>query len=73
MIHLRGVGTDVVLDVSAGVPVIVHWGAPLGDGDIDVLHDALARPLVHGALDAVAPVSIVPAGRTGRHGSCPTW
>ena len=32
MIHLRGVGTDVVLDVSAGVPVIVHWGAPLGDG-----------------------------------------
>ena len=31
MIHLHGGGTDLVVDVDTGVPVVVHWGAPLGD------------------------------------------
>ena len=34
MIHLRGDGTDAVIDVDTGAPVVVHWGAPLGV-DID--------------------------------------
>ena len=42
MIHLRGSGTDVVVDVDAGVPVVVHWGAPLGD-DVDASGLARAR------------------------------
>ena len=29
MIRLHGEHTEVLLDVSGGVPAIVHWGAPL--------------------------------------------
>jgi alpha-galactosidase len=68
MVHLRGRTSDVVVDVSTGAPTIVHWGAPL-DGDID---PALGeRPLVQGAADVVAPLSVVPehgSGFTGHPG-----
>jgi len=58
MIHLRGAGTDLVVDVDIGAPVVVHWGTPLGP-DIDVtglasLASALDRPLVQGSPDVVA-------------------
>jgi len=68
MIHLRGVHTDVVIDESFGAPVIVHWGAPLGDIDPASLSSALARPLVAGALDVVAPVSVIPEHGSGFQG-----
>jgi alpha-galactosidase len=71
MIHLRGATTDVVLDDSHGVPVIVHWGAPLGDVAYDSVADALRRPVTHGMLDVIAPVAIVPehgSGFPGRPG-----
>jgi len=69
VIHLRGSGLDVVVDVDHGAPTIVHWGAPLDDSD--GLRAALDRPHVHGAADLVAPVSVVPqhgSGFTGRPG-----
>jgi alpha-galactosidase len=70
MIHLRGPHADVVLDTSMGVPVIVHWGAPLGDApDLDALVVALERPITNGMLDVVAPVSIVPEHGSGFVGS----
>ena len=46
MFHLRGAHTDVVIDESYGVPVIVHWGAPLGDADPASIVAALGRTLV---------------------------
>ncbi len=72
MVHLRGRSSDVVIDVSDGVPAIMHWGAQLGATDAtDDLRARLRRPVVHGAADIVAPVTIVPehsAGHTGRPG-----
>lgn len=71
MMYLRGEHTDVVIDESFGVPVIVHWGAPLGDADPASIGGALDRGLVQGALDVVAPISVVPehgAGFQGRPG-----
>ena len=68
MIHLRGRAADVVLDTSTGVPTIVHWGAPLGDVDPTSLLRALERPIAHGMLDVVAPVSIVPEHGSGFQG-----
>lgn len=68
MIHLRGAGTDVVLDVSGGVPVIVHWGAPLGEVLLESVASALQRPVSNGMLDVVAPVSIVPEHGSGFQG-----
>lgn len=74
MIHLRGRGCDVLIDESRGVPVIEHWGAPLGvvdGGAADALRAARARTRVPGDLDVVAPISVVPehgSGFVGRPG-----
>ena len=72
LIHLRGSGTDAVVDLSHGVPVIVHWGAPLGEGRAGAsVSAALDRPLVPGSPDVVVPVSVVPehgSGFPGRPG-----
>jgi alpha-galactosidase len=68
LLHLRGKTSDVFVDVSAGVPVIVHWGAPLAHG-IDAA--MLDRPLVGGAADVVPSVAVVPehgSGYSGRPG-----
>lgn len=71
MIHLRGTSSDVVIDESTGAPTIAYWGAPLGDVDPDSVSAALARPVQQGALDSVAPLSVLPehgAGFQGRPG-----
>jgi alpha-galactosidase len=83
LIHLRSNAGDVVVDPSTGAPTIVHWGAPLGDGvELAALPLAAARPLVAGALDVVAPVSVVPEhglgfpgrpGLSGRRGGGAAW
>lgn len=69
MFHLRGRNADVVLDTSAGVPVVLHWGAPLGDVDLEVLATAVDRPITNGMLDVVAPISVVPEHGSGFVGS----
>ena len=71
MIHLRGRGADVLVDLSHGVPVIVHWGAHLSEPDGEAVAVALERPVVNAAPDTVAPVSVVPehgSGFPGRPG-----
>ena len=71
MIHLPGQHADVVIDESVGAPVIVHWGAPLGDVDPATIPAALARPVQQGSVGVVAPVSVLPehgAGFQGRPG-----
>jgi alpha-galactosidase len=68
---LRGLGADVVIDESAGVPTILHWGAPLGDIDAASVGAALHRPGLGGGLDVEVPVSVVPMhgdGFVGRPG-----
>ncbi|WP_041298392.1 alpha-galactosidase [Ilumatobacter coccineus] len=74
---------EVVVDVSTGAPNIVHWGAPLGDhADADAIARALDRPVVHGSLDTVAPITVVPEhgsgfpgrpGLNGRRGGGRSW
>jgi alpha-galactosidase len=72
MIHLSGRGTDLIVDLDHGTPVIAYWGPPLG-GHIDFSELAQAgdRPVVGGAPDVVAPISVVPehgSGFAGRPG-----
>ena len=63
MIHLRSHSVSVVIDYSSGVPAIVHWGGPLDDDRIDgALFDG---PVLHGALDVVAALSVVPEHGSG--------
>jgi alpha-galactosidase len=62
---------EVVVDVSTGAPMILHWGAPLGEVDLATLGRALDRPTTNGALDVVAPLTVVPehgSGFPGRPG-----
>lgn len=77
MIHLRGgeaggvagVASEVVIDESFGVPVILHWGAPLGAAaDVASVAAALARQPVPGGLDVVAPIGVVPEHGSGFQG-----
>ncbi len=68
MIHLRGVGVDVLLDESSGVPTIVYWGVPLGDVEPSTVVAALERPISAGMLDVVAPITIVPEHGSGFQG-----
>lgn len=70
MLHLRGRASDVVVDLSTGAPTILHWGAALPAG-VELEADSSSRPIVRGAPDIVAPVSIVPehgSGYPGRPG-----
>lgn len=69
---LRSASVDVVVDVSTGVPSIVHWGAQLGEqvtsSDLQLLFDDVQIP---GSLDTTRSVPMVPMhgdGFPGRPG-----
>ncbi len=68
-IHLRNGGTSVVLDVvRAPLPVIVHWGADLGDAsdaELAALATAAVPQRVSGGLDHPAPLSLLPQESSG--------
>jgi alpha-galactosidase len=64
-------GCDLLVDVSAGVPVLVHWGAPLGDAPLTHLAAAVARPVPGGSIEEPPALSVVPehgSGHPGRPG-----
>lgn len=61
--QLRAGGTSVVLDLAGDQPLIVHWGADLGDASPDDLASIAraARPQrVSGGLDATGRLSVLP-------------
>lgn len=68
LIRLATRSCDVLVDVGNGVPTVVHWGAPLGDIDLDSVPRALERHVVGGGLDVVVPLSIVPEHGSGHDG-----
>ena len=83
LFRLDAPGVSVVVDLTAAVPAIAHWGAELGDdADLDALAASLERPIVHGALDVLAPLTLVPEhasgfpgrpGLSGRRGGGRDW
>ena len=68
MIHLRGLSADAVIDESTGAPTVVYWGAPLGTIDPASLTAAMFRPVQQGALDVLAPISVLPEHGSGFQG-----
>ena len=71
VIHLRGRTSDVVVDLTHGVPVVAHWGARLDPSDVEQLRGTSSRPVVHGSPDVVAAITVVPehgSGFPGRPG-----
>jgi alpha-galactosidase len=53
------------VDVSGGVPAIVHWGAALGALDAATLSAQMQRPVTHGSLDVVPALQLVPQHSLG--------
>ncbi|TFC34557.1 alpha-galactosidase [Cryobacterium sp. TMT2-17-1] len=73
--YLRAAGTSLVLDArGTGVPVIVHWGADLGDlnGELlETLADASVPAISPSSIDVPLRLSLLPtlaAGWSGRPG-----
>ncbi|CAN7146899.1 alpha-galactosidase [Microbacterium sp. LjRoot45] len=66
VLHLRGGGTSVVVDLSFG-PAIVHWGAELDDDPATLTSLCVAsRPQrVSGGLDETAPFGLLATSATG--------
>lgn len=73
--HLTNDHASVVVLCDGGMPEIVYWGAPIGDGAIDP--GLFTRPIVGGGLDVNAPAAVVAEpsrgwfGRPGIEGSRP--
>jgi alpha-galactosidase len=66
MIHLRGRGTDLLVDLDYGTPVIAYWGQPLDDHiDTAAWAQSASRPAVPGEPAIAAPISVVPEHGTG--------
>lgn len=43
----------------------MHWGAAIGDDDLAAMSAALELPVLHGGLDVVAPLSVLPEQGSG--------
>lgn len=65
---LRGGGVEVVLALRGDLPEVLHWGAPLGDVDLDALSLAAARHVSPSALDAAWPLTVLPSDHDGWQG-----
>ena len=65
MVHLVHDRVSVVIDVSSGVPAIVHWGARLEAPEAQRLAAMTSRPTTHGSLDVVPALHIVPQHSLG--------
>ena len=69
LLHLRNGGTSVVLDARhAPLPVIVFWGADLGElgeAELAALGTAALPQRVSGGLDQPAPLTLIPQESAG--------
>lgn len=66
VIYLRSSGSAVVVDLSSGSPLILHWGTDLGPElpDLAILGDAVA----HSALDVPVLLELITQGSSGWRG-----
>ena len=63
--NLRGGGSAFVLDLSGAAPVVVHWGADLGEM---IPASFAAGPVAHSALDQPGAQYLVPQSSSGWRG-----
>lgn len=72
VIYLRRGGVGVVLARRPdALPAVLHWGVDLGEAPVDSLPALLSPVVAHSALDAPAPMGLLPeyaAGYAGRPG-----
>ena len=69
VVHLRAEQVSLVLDLTEGqLPVVLHWGADLGElvpEDAPALIAAHTRPLAGNVVDRPVRAALLPEHRTG--------
>ena len=69
-VHLTAAGVSVVLaPAGSGAPVLLHWGAALGDVDVAALAAAHEPGVSHSALDEPRVTGLVPQTSLGYTGT----
>jgi alpha-galactosidase len=70
LIHLHTDDLSVVIDPACGVPAVLHWGESLGANDLssDAIRAALQFPIVHGGMDSIPPITLLPEAGSGWSG-----
>lgn len=67
--RLSAAGVEVLVHLpGAGLPEVLHWGAPLGDVAGAALLRAVGRGVSHSALDEPWPLTLVPTDSDGWQG-----
>ncbi|SDT79066.1 alpha-galactosidase [Actinoplanes derwentensis] len=69
LFHLRAAGTSLVLDARGVAPLILHWGADLGDLDVTAWADATVPAVPPSSIDVPLRLSLLPSlfeGWSGR-------
>ncbi len=66
---LRAAGTAFVLDLSAPVPAVLHWGADLGDAAAPDLLTTAVPAVLNNAPDTVRAFTVWPTERDGWSGT----
>lgn len=66
--RLDGGWVSFVFATTEGVPECVYWGERLADQDLTALVQCLKRPVTHGMLDVVGPLSLCPEESRGWQG-----
>ncbi|HWS32337.1 MAG TPA: alpha-galactosidase [Actinoplanes sp.] len=67
--HLRAAGTSLVLDARGVAPLILHWGADLGELDVTAWADATVPAVPPSSIDVPLRLSLLPSlfeGWSGR-------
>ncbi|KRE31020.1 alpha-galactosidase [Agromyces sp. Soil535] len=67
-IHLVGGTVELLIDTSAGYPIIAHWGAPVSRGNSLDLPALLSGPVPHAHLDRPADAGALRDPGRGFHG-----
>ena len=68
IVHVGDDQLSVVVDLRHGLPAIIAWGASLGQvsvDDVEQIARAVERPVEHGGLDVVAPITLVTLHSSG--------
>ncbi len=68
MFHLRAAGTSLVLDARGVAPSILHWGADLGDVDVEAWADAMVPAVPPSSIDVPLRLSLLPSLTEGWSG-----
>jgi alpha-galactosidase len=71
IVHLRSDTASLVVDARSSLPVVVHWGAPLGEvseEDLATIADGAVSPIAVNAPGEPVPIALLPSARQGYPG-----